>query len=41
MIDILGLVAIGVIAFVATVDEEGDPNIQPVWFYYDKERKKL
>jgi general stress protein 26 len=26
---------------IGTIDEEGDPNIQPVWFYYDKERKKL
>ncbi len=25
----------------ATVDEQGDPNIQPVWFYYDKEEEKL
>ena len=24
-----------------TIDEEGDPNIQPVWFDYDKEREKL
>lgn len=24
-----------------TNDEEGDPNIQPVWFDYDKEREKL
>jgi len=24
---------------IGTIDEEGDPNIQPVWFYYDKERK--
>jgi general stress protein 26 len=24
-----------------TVDDEGDPNIQPVWFDYDKDRKKL
>ena len=23
------------------IDEEGDPNIQPVWFDYDKEREKL
>jgi hypothetical protein len=23
------------------IDEEGDPNIQPVWFEYDKEREKL
>ena len=25
----------------ATVDEQGDPNIQPVWFYYDKDEEKL
>jgi general stress protein 26 len=29
----------------ATIDEKGDPNIQPVWFYYDKSnnnnKKKL
>jgi general stress protein 26 len=25
----------------ATVDEMGDPNIQPLWFYYDKSNKKL
>jgi len=25
----------------ATVDKKGDPNIQPVWFYYDKITKKL
>ncbi|HSA75206.1 MAG TPA: pyridoxamine 5'-phosphate oxidase family protein [Candidatus Nitrosocosmicus sp.] len=25
----------------ATVDNQGDPNIQPVWFYYDKDREKL
>ena len=25
----------------ATIDEKGDPNIQPVWFYYDKEQGKL
>jgi nitroimidazol reductase NimA-like FMN-containing flavoprotein (pyridoxamine 5'-phosphate oxidase superfamily) len=24
-----------------TIDEEVDPNIQPVWFDYDKEREKL
>ena len=24
-----------------TNDEEGEPNIQPVWFDYDKEREKL
>jgi nitroimidazol reductase NimA-like FMN-containing flavoprotein (pyridoxamine 5'-phosphate oxidase superfamily) len=26
---------------IGTIDEEGDPNIQPVWFGYDKEREKL
>lgn len=25
----------------ATVDKKGDPNIQPVWFYYDKNAKKI
>jgi PPOX class probable F420-dependent enzyme len=25
----------------ATIDEMGDPSIQPVWFYYDPARKKL
>ena len=25
----------------ATIDEQGDPNIQPVWFYYDKNRERL
>ncbi len=25
----------------ATVDEMGDPNIQPVWFEYDKDKKRL
>jgi general stress protein 26 len=25
----------------ATIDEMGDPNIQPLWFYYDKNAKKL
>lgn len=24
-----------------TIDEQGDPNIQPVWFYYDKQAGKL
>jgi hypothetical protein len=24
-----------------TLDEKGDPNIQPVWFDYDKYREKL
>ena len=22
-----------------TIDDEGDPNIQPVWFNYNKEKK--
>ena len=25
----------------ATIDETGDPNIQPLWFYYDKASEKL
>jgi PPOX class probable F420-dependent enzyme len=25
----------------ATIDEMGDPNIQPVWFYYDKNAEDL
>ena len=25
----------------ATIDEQGNPNIQPVWFYYDKDAEKL
>lgn len=25
----------------ATIDEMGDPNIQPIWFEYDKDKKKL
>lgn len=25
----------------AAVDEEGYPNIQPVWFYYDRDSKKF
>lgn len=25
----------------ATTDEKGEPNIQPVWFYYDKDAGKL
>ena len=25
----------------ATIDEKGEPNIQPVWFYYDKDQRKL
>jgi len=23
------------------IDNKGDPNIQPVWFYYDKNEEKL
>jgi pyridoxamine 5'-phosphate oxidase-like protein len=26
---------------IATIDEQGEPNIQPVWFYYDKNRERL
>ena len=26
---------------IATIDEQGEPNIQPVWFYYDKNTEKL
>jgi general stress protein 26 len=25
----------------ATIDEMGDPNLQPIWFEYDKDKKKL
>jgi len=25
----------------AIIDEHGEPNIQPVWFYYDKNGEKL
>lgn len=25
----------------ATIDEQGWPNIHPVWFYYDKNEEKL
>jgi nitroimidazol reductase NimA-like FMN-containing flavoprotein (pyridoxamine 5'-phosphate oxidase superfamily) len=25
----------------ATIDQKGEPNIQPVWFYYDRDREKL
>ncbi len=25
----------------ATTDDNGEPNIQPVWFYYDKDGEKL
>jgi nitroimidazol reductase NimA-like FMN-containing flavoprotein (pyridoxamine 5'-phosphate oxidase superfamily) len=26
---------------ISTLDEKGEPNIQPVWFYYDKDQGKL
>jgi len=26
---------------IATIDEKGEPNIQPVWFYYDKDQRKF
>jgi nitroimidazol reductase NimA-like FMN-containing flavoprotein (pyridoxamine 5'-phosphate oxidase superfamily) len=26
---------------IGTIDDEGDPNIQPVWFNYDKDREKF
>jgi nitroimidazol reductase NimA-like FMN-containing flavoprotein (pyridoxamine 5'-phosphate oxidase superfamily) len=26
---------------IATIDEKGEPNIQPVWFHYDKDEEKL
>jgi nitroimidazol reductase NimA-like FMN-containing flavoprotein (pyridoxamine 5'-phosphate oxidase superfamily) len=26
---------------IGTIDDDGDPNIQPVWFNYDKDREKL
>ena len=26
---------------IGTIDDEGDPNIQPVWFDYDKDKEKL
>ena len=26
---------------ISTIDEKGEPNIQPVWFYYDKNREKF
>jgi PPOX class probable F420-dependent enzyme len=26
---------------IATIEEKGEPNIQPVWFYYDKDEGKL
>jgi len=25
----------------ATTDDQGEPNIQPVWFYYDKDGEKV
>jgi nitroimidazol reductase NimA-like FMN-containing flavoprotein (pyridoxamine 5'-phosphate oxidase superfamily) len=25
----------------ATIDNQGEPNIQPVWFYYNKDSEKL
>ena len=25
----------------STIDEQGEPNIQPVWFYHDKDSDKL
>jgi nitroimidazol reductase NimA-like FMN-containing flavoprotein (pyridoxamine 5'-phosphate oxidase superfamily) len=26
---------------IATIDEKGDPSIQPVWFYFDEDEGKL
>ena len=26
---------------IATIDKKDEPNIQPVWFYYDKDEGKL
>ncbi|MGI0044778.1 MAG: pyridoxamine 5'-phosphate oxidase family protein, partial [Nitrososphaeraceae archaeon] len=26
---------------IGTIDDEGDPNIQPVWFNHDKDREKF
>ena len=26
---------------IAIIDEKGEPNIHPVWFYYDKDEEKL
>ena len=26
---------------IGTIDDEGDPNIHPVWFNYDRDREKL
>jgi len=25
----------------ATTDDQNEPNIQPIWFYYDKEKYSL
>ena len=25
----------------ATIDQKGEPNIQPVWFYHDSENHKI
>ena len=25
----------------STIDKKGEPNIQPVWFHYDKNREKF
>ncbi|MGH9984128.1 MAG: pyridoxamine 5'-phosphate oxidase family protein [Nitrososphaeraceae archaeon] len=24
-----------------TIDERGDPNVHPAWFYYDTEKSKI
>jgi nitroimidazol reductase NimA-like FMN-containing flavoprotein (pyridoxamine 5'-phosphate oxidase superfamily) len=26
---------------IGTIDNDGDPNIQPVWFNYDQDREKF
>jgi nitroimidazol reductase NimA-like FMN-containing flavoprotein (pyridoxamine 5'-phosphate oxidase superfamily) len=26
---------------IGTIDDDGDPNIQPVWFNYDRDKEKL
>ena len=26
---------------ISTIDEKDEPNIQPVWFYYDKNRENF
>jgi general stress protein 26 len=26
---------------IGTINDEGDPNIQPVWFVYDKDKENL